>query len=75
MRSMYLHIWEKVTRGNNFLGHGILVRQVAQRLFATINMAWPSNSILTGLPKKSLDLEITFPIPHSQIGHEMSPKT
>ena len=65
MRSMYLHIWEKATRGNNFLGLSRLVRQVAQGLFATINMAWPSNSILTGLPKKSLDLEMTFPISNS----------
>ena len=62
---MYLYIWEKTTRGNNFLGHSRLVRQVVQRLFTTINKAWPSNSTLTGLPKKSLpDLEMAFPMPH-----------
>ena len=62
---MYLYIWEKATRRNNFLGHSRLVRQVAQRLFATINMVWASNSTWTGLPKKSLDLEMTFTMPRS----------
>ena len=49
-------------RGNQFLDHNRLVKQAVQRILATVNRVWSSNSTLSGLSMKSLpDLGMRIP--------------
>ena len=69
-------MWEDATRGNIFLDHNWLVRQVVQRLFATVIRPSPVRAHWVALSAKSLpDLGMSIPSTMGWKGHEMPLKT